>query len=80
MPIVAYPDYLSCADRSTSSVRQLLLYTATSRLRTRIYHIMLCGRRLRETIVVMVVMDDCRSWLIRDSGRLLAAEPVGFGT
>ena len=41
---------------------------------------MLCGRRLRETIVVMVVMDDCRSWLVRDSGRLLAAEPVGFGT
>ena len=80
MPIVAYPDYLSCADRSSSSIRQLFLYTSSSCLRTRIYHIMLCGRRLRETIVVMVVMDDCRSWLIRDSGRLLAAEPVGFGT
>ena len=41
---------------------------------------MLCGRRLREIIVVMVVMDDRRRWLVRDSGRLFTAEPIGFRT
>ena len=64
MPIVAYPYDLRGANRTSTSIGQLLLNTASGCLRARVHHTMLRGRCLRKTVVMVVVMNNRSRWLI----------------